>query len=1126
MIDSQEIFTALEHLYSSALPVRERYATISSAFNRIADIFTRSAGICFTGLLPRVDYLIKKYLSAATPVPKKTGKLLSIRVHELRYRLSTIDTLSDGELIDTLPHDIATLARWTAVLTGTDIPPALRVKFPVTDSGMVKSGTTGRCVRIIVDRIDSKFIYSRAADGDMKQIRIGYTGMPSDFSHLQETVKPGTQLNIIGGHFDNENTLIPELIIFEPDYLIDISEIAECFETYTTSPTVSLIKKIRPEQVSKAILLGGFAGQLLDEAIHRKDNVEFDYKTAITEFFKNSALKMAVCPDLDNSFHTEAKAQQINIEKVIRETLHEIRGYYPEKIVVEPSFFCETLGIQGRMDMLQTDFTLLVEQKSGKGQWGSDEHGAPVHRENHLVQLLLYQAILHYGMNMPSSEISSFLLYSKYPRPLLKPGNAPKLLGKAIEIRNLIVAQEIKLAESDGFSLLDTLSPEKLNENGVNGKLWEQYIKPQLTSILTPYANADKLKKTYVKRLLQFIASEQLCAKTGLNAVTSSSGFSGAWLTPVSEKKITGNIYDNLTVHHLEYDENNNVKRVTVRIPDDNAIELANFRTGDIVILYYYKNDSVPDLRRSIAIRATIEKFNNNLITILLRSTQSNSELFSGDCLWAIEHDLLDSSFRGLYRSVYSFLSTPDSRADLILNRRKPSVSPPGRLKGEYGVFNEMVTHSKCAGDIFAIIGPPGTGKTSFGMLNILREELTEPGSAIIVTAYTNRAVDEICAKLVDNGIDFMRIGTSLGCNPEYRRFLQSAKVEKCRTVTEVRQLLKSTRVITGTIQAIATSSSIFSFRKFSLAIVDEASQILEPHMLNILCATAPDNTSAIERFVLIGDHKQLPAVVQQPIESSTVTDPQLCEIGLTDCRRSFFERFLETAVDPDTGTYNPALVYEFSRQGRMHADVASVASHMFYNDRLDIIPLPHQTEPIRQCDPLTKFGDILNRRRVAFIDIIPPEESINGNANSYEADAIAEIVKEIFHREKMHFNPERTVGVIVPYRNQISAVRSAISRLGIESLDNISVDTVERYQGSQRDYIIYGFTVTQPHQLAFLTSSRFIENGVLIDRKLNVALTRARSHMIIVGNSRLLTNDPIYAEVINMLSRTGISPH
>lgn len=1119
MIDSQEIFTTLEHLYSSALPLRERYASISSAFNRMADIFTRDAGICFTGLLPRVDYLIKKYLSAETAVRKKAGRFLSIRVHDLRYRLSIIDTLSDEELINTLPHDIATLARWTAVLTGTCIPATLLDKFPITNPDTGQYRTFKPCMRIIVDRIDSKFIYSRATDNAMKEIRTGYTGLPYDFGYLQRIVTPGTQLNVINGRFDNENTLIPELIIFEPDYLIDISEIAECFETYATSPAVSMIKKIRPEQISKSILLGVFAGQLLDEAIHRKDNVEFDYKTAITEFFKNSALKMAVCPDLDSSFHSEAKCQQLNIEKAIRKTLHEIKGYDSEKIVVEPSFFCETLGIQGRMDMLQTDFTILIEQKSGKGQFGSDEHGAPVHRESHLVQLLLYQAILHYGMNMPSSAINSFLLYSKYPRPLLKPGNAPKLLGKAIEIRNLIVAQEIKLAEADGFSLLDTMSPEKLNENGVAGKLWEQYIKPQLTSILSPYSCADELKKAYVKRLLQFVAAEQMCAKTGFNAVTSSTGFSGAWLTPLSEKKNTGNIYDNLTVHHLENDENGNVKRVTVRISDDNTIELANFRTGDIVILYSYPTDALPDMRRSIAIRASIEKFNNSFITLLLRSPQSNPELFTGECLWAIEHDLLDSSFRGLYRSVYSFLSAPDRRADLILNRRKPTVSPQCRLNGEYGVFNDMVARSKCAGDIFAIIGPPGTGKTSFGMLNILQEELTTPGSAIIVTAYTNRAVDEICNRLVENGIDFMRIGTSLGCNPEYRRYLQSSKVEKCHTVTEVRQLLKSTRVITGTIQAIATSSSIFSFRKFNLAIVDEASQILEPHMLNILCAATPDNTSAIERFVLIGDHKQLPAVVQQPVEKSAVTNPQLREMGLTDCRRSFFERFLEMAFSTDTGTYNPGLVYEFSRQGRMHADISSVASHMFYGGKLDIIPLPHQTEPIRQCTPLTAFGEILNHKRLAFIDIIPPEESMRGNANRYEADAIAEIVKEIFHRQKTDFNPERTVGVIVPYRNQISTVRAAISRIGAVQLDNISVDTVERYQGSQRDYIIYGFTATQSHQLAFLTSSRFVENGILIDRKLNVALTRARSHMIIVGNSRLLVNDPIYAKVIKFSS-------
>ena len=114
-------------------------------------------------------------------------------------------------------------------------------------------------------------------------------------------------------------------------------------------------------------------------------------------------------------------------------------------------------------------------------------------------------------------------------------------------------------------------------------------------------------------------------------------------------------------------------------------------------------------------------------------------------------------------------------------------------------------------------------------------------------------------------------------------------------------------------------------------------------------------------------------------------------------------------------------------------------------------------------------------------------------------------------------------MGVIVPYRNQISAVRKTVQKLGIEALNGITIDTVERFQGSQRDYIIYGFTVQKIYQLNFLTSNVFTDtDGVVIDRKLNVALTRAREHMIITGNSRLLSKNSIFSKLLSYIKKNG----
>ena len=82
-----------------------------------------------------------------------------------------------------------------------------------------------------------------------------------------------------------------------------------------------------------------------------------------------------------------------------------------------------------------------------------------------------------------------------------------------------------------------------------------------------------------------------------------------------------------------------------------------------------------------------------------------------------------------------------------------------------------------------------------------------------------------------------------------------------------------------------------------------------------------------------------------------------------------------------------------------------------------------------------------------------------------------------------------------------------------------ISIDTVERYQGSQRDVIVYSFAVTHSYQLDFLTANTFTENDRLIDRKLNVAMTRARKQLIMTGRAELLRHVPLFSEIIAQYS-------
>ena len=423
-------------------------------------------------------------------------------------------------------------------------------------------------------------------------------------------------------------------------------------------------------------------------------------------------------------------------------------------------------------------------------------------------------------------------------------------------------------------------------------------------------------------------------------------------------------------------------------------------------------------------------------------------------------------------------------------------------------------------------------------------------------------------------------MGGSYSCAEEYQDKLISSKVQQSNTTSELKDTLVHTRVFVGTTTALNSNIALFQLKQFSLAVIDEASQILEPHLIPLLSAHY-QGVPAIRKFVLIGDHKQLPAVVQQKEEVSKVYEPLLNDILLSDCRLSLFERLLKKYA------HNDDVVYMLRKQGRMHQDIALFPNIAFYNGQLEVVPLPHQLAPLPQRhNPSSKPTDrhdslseelrvkseesadaipcmktdssfftlhssltsLLQTQRIAFIATQQPEDSPSDKVNLVEAEMIAATVAKIYEIEQPYgFDPDKTVGVIVPYRNQIAAVRKAIAQQQNKSslftlhssldsdsslftlhsslenhspLDSITIDTVERFQGSQRKYILYGFTVQQYYQLNFLTNNQFFDttDGSIVDRKLNVAMTRAEEHLIMFGNAELLANNLTFAKLIDFL--------
>ncbi len=282
---------------------------------------------------------------------------------------------------------------------------------------------------------------------------------------------------------------------------------------------------------------------------------------------------------------------------------------------------------------------------------------------------------------------------------------------------------------------------------------------------------------------------------------------------------------------------------------------------------------------------------------------------------------------------------------------------------------------------------------------------------------------------------------------------------------------------------------------KFTTAIIDEASQLLEPQIVGVLCQ--------VNKFILIGDEKQLPAVV---VQSSDVIPPQsedLKEIGLTNLSNSLFERLLNRCIENKWKAFG-----RLKDQGRMHQQIQDFPNQQYYDG--DLSPI----NPKIQCaitpeywkENVCNLEEILKSKRTLFI---PTKVENLRNVNIGEAKLVGELVKDLaplFDEE----NLEKGIGIITPYRAQIAEIRK---HLPDQLVDRLTIDTVERFQGSQRKVIIISLALNNARQLSLL---EVLDDAGVVDRKLNVALTRAQDYLIILGCPDVLKESPVYKSLLD----------
>lgn len=431
------------------------------------------------------------------------------------------------------------------------------------------------------------------------------------------------------------------------------------------------------------------------------------------------------------------------------------------------------------------------------------------------------------------------------------------------------------------------------------------------------------------------------------------------------------------------------------------------------------------------------------------------------------------------------------------------------------------------AKDVAIVHGPPGTGKTTT-LVEAINETLRRE-SQVLVCAQSNMAVDWISEKLVDRGVHVLRIGNPTRVNDKMlsftyeRRFeshpsypdlwairkaireLQGArrhgtdqwhqKMDRLKsraTELEIRinqDLFNNAHVIACTL--VGSGSRLLEGMKFSSLFIDEAAQALEP------AAWIPIRRAG--RVILAGDHCQLPP---------TVKCYEAMKGGLG---KSLMERLVEN---------HPEAVTLLSTQYRMNEEIMHFSSDWFYQGKMTAAP-EVKYRGILDFDTPIEWIDTSGMKNSDISTEDKNETAEDGEENLFRENLASETMGRVNKDEALltllqlqnyierightRFLEERIdVGLISPYRAQVKYLRHLLKRTPFfkpfRSL--ISINTVDGFQGQERDVIV----------ISMVRSNDEGNIGFLRDlRRMNVAMTRARMKLLIIGNAATLSAHPFY---------------
>ena len=466
---------------------------------------------------------------------------------------------------------------------------------------------------------------------------------------------------------------------------------------------------------------------------------------------------------------------------------------------------------------------------------------------------------------------------------------------------------------------------------------------------------------------------------------------------------------------------------------------------------------------------------------------------------------------------------------DLFYTRQKPETFTFQDLHLPYlnDTQEKAVNQVLRAKDVAIVHGPPGTGKTTT-LVEAIRETLMRENQ-VLVCAQSNMAVDWISEKLVDRGINVLRIGNPTRVNdkmlsftyerrfeshPDYpqlwalrkairdlrshrkrgdEKFHQKIESLKSRaTELEIRinsELFGEARVIASTL--VGAANRLMDGQKFGTLFIDEAAQALE--------AACWIPIRRVSRVILAGDHCQLPP---------TVKSIAALKAGLG---KTLMERIVEM---------HPEAVTLLRTQYRMNDDIMRFSSNYFYDGQVESAPDVRFRSILDLDIPMTwidtsEFAKLMEKseKTVSF-----KEEFVGqsfGRVNKAEAELTLLALQNYFNKiGKQRLLDERIdVGIISPYRAQVQLLRRMLIKWEFFKPFRrlISINTVDGFQGQERDIIV----------ISLVRSNDDGQIGFLRDlRRMNVAITRARMKLIILGDRVTMTRHPFYQQLWHYIEK------